>query len=118
MAATEKKKGFDVRAFIARRGVIPLDDVCGEDFDLMKAATLRLKPGMGAAAATLVPMHGGFTEHFFKRTRLPDGATQLAELLSDAGSTPVVDLDGTYHSANARSGHGDGKFLGLLKAAG
>lgn len=110
MAATEKK-GFDVRAFFTRHGIIPLDDVCGKEFDLMKAATPRPKPGKGATAATLVPMHGGFTEDFFNYTKLPDGATELAALLSDAGSTPVADLVGLYEGANARSGHGgDGNY--------
>jgi hypothetical protein len=73
----------ELRVLVRKCAAIPFDRVCGSEFDLMMAATIRPQRG----GASFVQMHASFTTKFLNQIESSSGVQELKELLDSAVST-------------------------------
>lgn len=110
----ESKEEPQWRVLVRQCAAIPLDRVCGLEFDLMMAATIRLQRG----GASFVPMHAGFTAKFLSQVKTSNGVQELQELLDSADIYPQQDLIGLRERKTAYSGQGILNLLNLFGGSG
>ncbi|KAG7338882.1 hypothetical protein IV203_028847 [Nitzschia inconspicua] len=108
------KEEPELRVLVRKCAAIPFDVVCGKEFDLMMAATIR--PNCGGAS--FVPMHAGFTTKFFNQMKSSSGVQELKELLDSADIYQQQDLIGLHERKTASSGHGSVNLLNLFGGSG
>ena len=109
------KQEPELRAFVRKCAVIPFDRVCGSEFDLMKAATIRPKRGEGAV---ILQMNAGFTTDFLTQMKSYSGVQDLEQLLLSSTTSKQEDLIGLCERMSASSGHAGLNIRSLFKASG
>jgi hypothetical protein len=108
------KEEPELRVLVRKCAAIPFDRVCGKEFDLMMAATIRPQRG----GASFVQMHAGFTTKFFNQMNSSSGVQELKQLIESADIYPQQDLVGLRERKTASSGHGSVNLLNLFRGSG
>ena len=108
------QKPFSLPHFLNDLGVIPFEYVRGEDFDLLKAATVQPRSG---SVAKIEPMHAGFSASFFSNLKSADGEKDLEELLNSVDVYPQDPVIGVSESTNATSGRIGLSLASLVQAS-
>lgn len=108
------QKPFSLPQFLNDLGVIPFEYVRGEDFDLLKAATVQPRSG---SVAKIEPMHAGFSASFFSNLKSADGEKDLEELLNSVDVYPQDPGIGVSESTNATSGRIGLSLASLVQAS-